>query len=411
MSLKAADGTPHLDDVRARLDPVEVERLAARLVASPSWGPETGWEAPVASILEDVCQAAGLTVREQPIGQGRRNLLAVLPGEAEGPALLLLNGHMDTVPPSAQMTRPPFAAVVEDGRLWGRGAADMKGGLAAMTCALVALRRSGFRPPSPVVLTAVAAEETGNLGTAALVRAGPPARAAVVGEPTRLHVVTAHKGVDRYRVTVRGRAAHGSTPERGVNAIVQAARVIVAIEERLRDAWAAQRHPLLGTATLNIGTIRGGISRNAVPDRCVFQVEKRWLPGDAPESIRADLERVIQETIGCGWAEVAREPEFERIPHPPLDLPRDHPLVGAALAALGEVRGVRPTLAVLPAFTDAALLQAAGTPTIVCGPGDLAVAHADDEHVPTAELYDAALAYAALALILAEEERRGRRAG
>jgi acetylornithine deacetylase/succinyl-diaminopimelate desuccinylase family protein len=401
--------------VERALAPDEVVGLARRLVATPSYAADHGWEGGVAAVLEEVLGAAGLLVRRQPVVAGRENLLAVLPGLRAGPPLLVLNGHMDTVPPPLTAPRPPLAAEVAEGRLWGRGAADMKGGLAALAAALLALRRAGVRPPRPIVLAAVVAEEGGNLGTAALVRdrgpwwpeggAGPsdasaPGPYAVVAEPTGLAVVTAHKGVDRYRITVFGRTAHSSMPERGINAIVRAARLIVAMEDRLAPARDGPPHPLLGSPSYTIGTIQGGVSRNVVPERCTFQLEKRYLPGDAPPHIRAALERVVTEVLGPGGAVVEREPEFETIPHPPLEIAPDHPLVGAASAAVAEVQGRPPALAGLPGFTDAALLQAAGIPAVVCGPGDLAAAHTDDESVPVDDLWAAARVYIRLAVRL-----------
>lgn len=404
-------GREAVERVEAHIDPDEVTGVARRLVAIPSFGPDHRWEDGVARALADLLAGEGLAVEWQPIAADRSNLLAVLPGERDGPPLLLLNGHMDTVPPSSSMIRPPFAAEISEGRLWGRGAADMKGGLAAMAVALVALRRAGVRPPQPILLAAMAAEETGNLGTAALAReaarAGALASFAVVGEPTGLEVVTAHKGVDRYRVTVLGRAAHGATPERGVNAIVQAARLIVALDKHLVRSRHHRTHPLLGSPSYNIGTIQGGVSRNIVPDRCTFQIEKRWLPGDGPEQIRADLEGIIAQTLGPAAAEVTHEPEFDQIPHPPLAIPEDHSLVRVLAEVLEEVTGRPAACTALSAFTDAAILQAAGIPSVVFGPGSLAVAHADDEHVPTADLLAAARVYARLALRLCEVEKRG----
>ncbi len=425
---RRADATLDARRVERLLTPDEVVGLARRLVAIPSYAADHGWEAGVAAVLEEVLGAAGLQVHRQPVVAGRENLLAVLPGVCAGPPLLVLNGHMDTVPPPTHPPRPPFAAEIADGCLWGRGAADMKGGLAALAGALLALRRAGVQPPRPIVLAAVVAEESGNLGTAALVRspagwwpAGPspapdvaapragathvagaseagPVSYAVVAEPTGLDVVTAHKGVDRYRITVCGRAAHSSAPDRGVNAIVRAARLIVALEDRLRQTDDEPPHPLLGRASYSIGTIQGGVSRNVVPDRCVFQIEKRYLPGDSPPRIRAALERLATDVLGPDVAVVEREPEFETVPHPPLEVAADHPLVQAVSAAVADVRGRAPALVGLPGFTDAALLQAAGIPAVVCGPGDLAAAHTDDEAVPVDDLWTAARVYIRLAL-------------
>lgn len=394
------------DRVEACLAGDEVLDLARRLVAVPSFGPEHGWESDVARTLEDLLRAEGLVVSRQRVAEGRENLTAVLAGVESGPPLLMLNGHMDTVPPSSAMRRP-FAADVAGGRLWGRGAADMKGGLAAMVMAVIALRRAGVRPPRPVMLAAVAMEEMGNSGTFALARAladaGAPASFAVVGEPTGLDLVTAHKGVDRYRITVRGRAAHAATPERGLNAIVRASRLIAALDDTLAHSVRSQTHPLLGWASYNIGTISGGISRNTVPDRCTFQIEKRYLPGDSAAKIRAELQAVVEQTLGPDGAEIVHEDGFDRIAHPPLSIAGDHPGVRALAAAVEQVTGRPPALVGWPAFTDAAILQSHGTPAVVCGPGALEAAHADDESVPAAELWAAARVYVRLALRLCED--------
>jgi acetylornithine deacetylase/succinyl-diaminopimelate desuccinylase len=382
----------------------EVLDVARRLVAIPSYGPDHGWESGVARAIEELLRAEGIQTRRRPVRDGRENVIAVLPGVHDGPPLVMLNGHMDTVPPSSSMAKPPFAAEVSDGWLWGRGAADMKGGLASMVMALIALRRAGVRPPRPIMLAAVAMEETGNFGTNALAEeleaAGAPASCAVVGEPTGLNLVTAHKGVDRYQVTVFGRAAHGATPERGLNAIVRASRLVVALEEQLIHSDRHRTHPLLGYPSYNIGTIHGGVSRNTVPDRCTFQIEKRYLPGDRPTQLRDELMRLIAETIGTDSAELVHEPGFDEIAHAPLDISTDHPLVVALSDAVADVAGRSPAAMAWPAFTDAAILQAHGTPAVVCGPGALEMAHADGERVTVDELYAAVRVYVGLVLRL-----------
>ncbi|MDR7419369.1 MAG: M20 family metallopeptidase [Armatimonadota bacterium] len=391
--------------VEALVSPDEITALARSLVAIPSFGPEHGWESGVAAALEDLLRAEGIPTRRQPVDDGRENLIGVLPGARDGPPLLILNGHMDTVPPSSLMARPPFAAEVAGGELWGRGAADMKAGLAAMVMAAVALHRAAVRPPRPVVLAAVAMEEMGNVGTHVfaedLVASGAQASGAVVGEPTGLGLVTAHKGVDRYRVTVFGRAAHGATPEHGCNAIVRASRLIVALEEQVIRRAPPHTHPLLGRPTYNIGTIHGGTSRNTVPDRCTFQIEKRYLPGERVSQFREELEAVVARSIGREGAELVHESGFDRIPHRPLDIAPDHALVAALAAAVAEVTGRAPQTFGWPAFTDAAILQAHGIPAVVCGPGELARAHADDERVPLAQIADAVRIYVRLVLRLA----------
>jgi acetylornithine deacetylase/succinyl-diaminopimelate desuccinylase len=394
-----------LSRVDAAIDAEELLAFARRLVAIPSYGPDHGWETGVAQAVEEFFRREGIPVSRQPVVDGRENVVARLPGRRDGRPMLLLNGHMDTVPPSSSMRYPAFAAEVRDGRLWGRGAVDMKGALAAMIAAFAALHRAGVRPPRPIVLAAVIGEETGGLGTAALGVNGPPAEMAVVGEPSGMAIIPAHRGAFRCDIVVHGRAAHGSTPELGVNAIVLAARLIAALDERLPVMWKDQRHPALGGPSVNIGTIRGGVAGNVVPDRCEFTFGKRWIPGDSPERICADLEAVIAATVGAERAEIRRDTGSGTMARPPLETPPDHPLVAALAAAIEEVSGRPARFGRFQAFTDGALLQAAGTPAVIFGPGDLALAHTDEEHVDVGALAPAARIYARLALHLCDAEQ------
>jgi acetylornithine deacetylase/succinyl-diaminopimelate desuccinylase family protein len=372
--------------------------LARRLIRVPSHTPSGEEEA--ATVLERFLGQAGLATQCQRVEEVGVNVIASLPGESEETALLL-NGHLDTVPPSASMSHPPFDAVIDDRLLWGRGSCDMKGGLAAMAGALAMIRAANLPLKRSILFAAVASEEQGNRGTAALIEKGLAARWAVVAEPTSLDLIIAHKGVDRYRFHVEGRAAHESMPDRGTNAIVAAAHLIAALDGNLSPKAGQQTHPLLGQATYNIGTIQGGISRNTVPDRCTFQISKRWLPGDSPAAIRSELEDAIRAVQTDAHVSVVREPEFDRIPHPPLELTPDHPLTRALAATVHRIIGRMPALSGMPGFTDAALLQQAGIPSVVFGPGDLKLAHSDGECIPVSELLQATLVYAAFAVTAA----------
>jgi acetylornithine deacetylase/succinyl-diaminopimelate desuccinylase family protein len=391
-----------MDDLLASLSPhfnaAAVLDLARKLIAVPSHTP--GGEEEAAAVLGRFLEQAGLAPQWQRVEDVGVNLVATLPGEDEETALIL-NGHLDTVPPSSSMAHPPFDAVIHDNLLWGRGSCDMKGGLAAMACALGLIRAAKVPLKRSVIFTAVASEEQGNRGTWALMQKGLKGKWAVVGEPTGLDLVIAHKGVDRYRFQVEGRAAHESLPERGKNAIVAAAHLIAALDQNLSPQARRQRHSLLGHATYNIGTIQGGVSRNTVPDRCIFQISKRWLPGDSPAAIRGELEEAIREVETGAKVSIVREPDMERVPHPPLELAPDHPLNRTLGMAVHRVTGRMPALTAMPAFCDAALFQEAAIPAVVFGPGDLGLAHSDGECIPISQLAQATKVYAALAVIAA----------
>ena len=372
--------------------------LARKLIAVPSHA--ASGEEKTAAVLARFLERAGLIPQFQRVEDVGVNLIATLPGEGQETALIL-NGHLDTVPPSSSMAYPPFQAVVRDGLLWGRGSCDMKGGLAAMACAMAMIRAANLPLKRSVIFTAVASEEQGNRGTAALIRKGLRAEWAVVGEPTGLDLVIAHKGVDRYRFQIEGRAAHESLPERGTNAIVAAAHLIAALDRNLFSKVMREKHSLLGPATYNIGTIQGGVSRNTVPDRCTFQVSKRWLPGDSPAAIRRELEKAIREVETEAKVSFVREPDMERVPHPPLELGPDHPLTRTLAMVIHRVIGRMPVFSAMPAFTDAALFQDAAIPAVIFGPGDLGLAHSDGENIPISQLGKATRVYAALAVIAA----------
>jgi acetylornithine deacetylase/succinyl-diaminopimelate desuccinylase family protein len=383
-------------NIREHLDPEFVIGLTRELVTVPSHTAEG--EERAAAVLEAFFNEAGVPTTRQQVADAGVNVIATLPSET-GQVGLLFNGHLDVVPPSSAMPFPPFTPTLRDGQMWGRGTVDMKGGMAAMACALAAVRAAGVPLKRSVMLSAVAAEERGNLGTAALVRSGVQAEWAVVGEATGLDLIVAHKGVDRYQVIVEGQSAHESMPELGVNAIIYCARIITALHDSLWPRVKERVHPTLGAATYNIGTIQGGISRNMVPDRCVFQIAKRYLPGDSPDAIRAELENAIAacEAEPGSRVSVVREPEFDRIPHPPLEVDPDHPLPRALSATAARLTGRTPRIGGWAAFTDGALLQVAGIPAVIFGPGDVSLAHTDEERITLSEVATAAEIYACLA--------------
>jgi succinyl-diaminopimelate desuccinylase len=384
-----------------QIDPDVVIELGRALIRVPSHTPEGEKEA--AAVLEAFLQQAEVPIRRQTVDDVGVNVIGTLPS-ASGEVALLFNGHLDTVPPSSAMRYPAFEAIIQEGQLWGRGSVDMKSGIAAMASALAAVHTSGIRLKRSIALSAVACEEKGNRGTETLLREGISARSAVVGEATGLDVVIAHKGVDRYQIHLEGIAAHESMPERGVNAIIDAAHVIAAMDRNLFPRAQSRMHPILGCATYNIGTIQGGINRNSIPDHCMFQISKRWLPGDSPEAIRAELEEAIREVGPRSHVSVVREQDMDRVPHMPLDLAPDHPLVRRLASTIADVTGRYPALMGIPAFTDAALLQAAGIPALIFGPGYLELAHSDQERVLVSQMITAARVYAAFAIVAATRD-------
>ncbi len=276
----------------------------------------------------------------------------------------------------------------------------MKGPLAAMAAALVALRDD--LPAGEVVLAAVADEEMESIGAEALVHSGLRADGAVVGEPTNNRLALGHKGLEWLEIEFTGRAAHGGMPERGINAIVAAARFVDLATVSLAPRFEARRHPLLGPPTLNFGTIQGGDQPSTVAASCRLRLDRRSVPGESFESMTAELRELLtQVELGLPGLTTA----IRRVPggmatleHVALATDAGAPIAVSAARAVAAVTGSSEATA-FPAWTDGALLGAfAGIPTVILGPGDLADAHSPRESIAAAEIDQAALLYALLAL-------------
>ena len=366
MTAKRGDGPGLLRDI---------VRIDSR---NPSLVPGAPGEGRVARAIADTLSAWGLDARLVEAAPGRPNVVATLAGSGGGPSLLF-NGHMDVVDVEG-MTHAPFDAFDRDGRVFGRGASDMKGGVAAM-CAAAA--RLGGALRGDVIVTAVVDEEWQSLGTSALMASGLRADAAIVTEPTRLGIMPAHKGFVWLEVTVRGRAAHGSRWDIGVDAIRYAGLLLAELDRVDADELSRRTHPLLGRASLHASTIEGGIGLSTYPDRCVVRIERRTIPGEQT----ADVER---ETVDACNRIRARRPDFDAdvrvmFSQPPSDVPPDAPVVSALRDVL-SARGMSTALTGMSAWTDAALLNAAGVPAICFGPGDMGLAHAAEEYIDAAEV-------------------------
>jgi len=395
-----------LDSCREALDADALVELACRLVRLPSHPGVERQEEAVARALATWLGERGVESRLVEVTPGRPNLFATLRGPEPGPHLMLC-GHTDTVPLNAGDPGVSFRGEVEAGRLVGRGAADMKGAIAAMASALVALRASGSLRRGAVTLAAIVDEEMESLGAEHLVRSGERADAAVIGEPTGNRIAIGHRGLEWLEIELRGRAAHGGRPEEGVSAVVGAARFVEACERELPPRFAARAHPVIGPPTFNVGTIRGGDQPSTVAAHCLLQADRRSVPGETWADIVAELRELlagVEAGLPGLTSEVRRMPGgMATLEHRALVTPADHPLVRAAAAAREACSGGAGELTVFPAWSDAALLASfAGIPGIVLGPGDLSVAHSPRESVAVAELVEAGQLYAATALHFCE---------
>ena len=382
-----------------RIDDTACQDLLADLVRTPSHPGVPRQEDAVARILSAWLRARGIVPELREVAPGRPNLLARIAGAQAGRRLVLC-GHTDTVPLNAGETGVGFSAEIRDGRLFGRGACDMKGAVAAMAAALAALAAEGALPRGEIVLAAVADEEMESLGAETLVHEGFHADGAIVGEPTGNRLALGHKGLEWLEISFQGRAAHGGTPQAGINAIAAAARFLVLVEERLAPALASRAHPLLGPPTINAGTIAGGDQPSTVAAACAIRVDRRTVPGESYASAVAELTALVAE-VERGMpgvkGSVGRVPGGMRtLEHGPTVIDASHPLARAAAKAIEAVTSRAEAPTSFPAWTDASLLSNfASIPCVILGPGDLALAHTPRESVSLGEVRDAARIYAA----------------
>ncbi|HUZ18442.1 MAG TPA: M20 family metallopeptidase [Spirochaetia bacterium] len=351
-------------------------------------------EAKVGEYLAFAAKALGFAVRMLPVPGHAANVLVTHEQGRDRP-WILFDSHLDTVSVEG-MSIDPFGAETRDGRMWGRGSCDTKASGATMLWALRDYAASGAQPNNVGILYSVD-EEVGMTGIRAFCEndlrtfgsAGGPLAGVVVGEPTRMAVVTAHNGVCRFRVRTSGRAAHAASPEAGRSAISDMVKVVSELESGYIPSLAA-RHDLTGRARCSINVIRGGIASNIVPYSCEIEIDRRIVPGESQASVREGF----NEAMGAiGRRHPALEWKVEEsFLVPPLSPRPDSPLYPAVRQALRRLS--------LPAdpsgatyCTHAGLLSAEGIPTLVIGPGDIAQAHTADEWIDLEELPRAVALY------------------
>lgn len=348
-------------------------------------------EAEAATYVRRFFEQRGIEVWEQEVFPGRNNVIARIPGR-DSTRRIVFEAHMDTVSIKG-MTIDPFDPVVRDGKMHGRGSVDDKAGLAAMMHAVADIHASGELPPCEVWMAAVVDEEYSFRGVVKLCE-GLQAAAAVVAEPTEFRCVIASKGVLRWRIKTKGKAAHSSKPHLGVNAITAMARVVLALnEDHARMQPAA--HPLLGPGTCNVGVIHGGVQVNFVPDEAVIEIDRRLLPG---EEVPQVLERyqALLDALMKQHPDVVAEMETPMLQDWAFQTDAAAPLVQLARTLLGEM-GRNDEVCGVPFGSDASKFSRMGIPTILFGPGSIDQAHAAVEYVECAEVEKALAFYTEIA--------------
>lgn len=353
-------------------------RLLRELVALPSVNPaflpgraELTGEHRVADYLTAVGAKAGLEVDRQRVSDRRHNVLLRLLPTGKVTRRILLAPHLDTVGAPGDWDTL-FTPRVKNGRLHGRGACDTKGCVAAMlTAAMIVARRRRRPQHTEIVFAGLVDEECGQTGSRALADGKFQADLAIVGEPTRLKVITAHKGNVWVKIETAGKSAHGARPELGRNAIHTMARVVGLIEAQYVNQLKQRRHPLLGHGTANVGTIQGGQQTNIVPAECSIMIDRRTLPGESAATVQRELKALLREN-----GLKASVSSFKSAPCHPLETDPGQLLIREFMRNAGQ----RQPLGV-DYFCDASPLSAGGISSIVFGPGDIAQAHTADEWI------------------------------
>ncbi len=358
---------------------------------NPVLVPSEPGEAEIAAYVAGALRALGLEVRFHEPDPGRPTVVGRLPGRGPG-RTLMFNAHADTV--AVDEMDEPFSAAIRDGRLYGRGAFDMKGGLAASIAAVKALADAGCPHAGEVLVAAVADEEYASLGTADLI-GRYQVDGAIVTEPTALDICLAHKGFIWIEVTTLGRAAHGSRFDLGIDANMRMGRVLAELDALEQGVRARPPHPLVGPPSLHAATLAGGTGLSTYAAACTLQIERRTVPGERPAEVVAEVQGILDRLR-------ARDPEFRAdlrvlLVRDPFEVARDAPLVRCLAGAATDVLGRSPAFVGQTPWMDAALLASAGVETVVMGATG-AGAHAKEEWVDVQSVIDLAACLAEAAM-------------
>ena len=344
-------------------------------------------EKEIQDFVSEFFRNCGISVVEQEVGPGRANVIAKLPGRNSS-RHIIFEAHSDTAGVE-DMAVAPFEPDIRDGRIYGRGACDTKAGLAAMMHAAADLKCSNASLSSEVWVVATVDEEHLAMGAVKL-REDSKASAAIVSEPTGMKAIVASKGCLRWRITVKGKAAHSSKPHLGLNAIEQMGRVLDALRSetaRLRSL----SHPLTGTPTQSVGLIHGGSQVNIVPERCWIEVDRRLIPGEDPQEVLNSY-RALLEELRSAYPDFCAVMEPPTVQEPPCEIPVESRVVRTAVQVLKEL-GMDDEPGGVPFGSDANRLSEVQIPCLVLGPGSIDQAHTAEEYVETDQLEKAFVVY------------------
>ena len=376
--------------VREKIDEMEIPELLSDLVNIPSYDSEQR----VVEYIAGRLQKIGVEYEINEVAPARQNLIAFT---GEGERTLIFNTHTDTVPPGdmENWEYPPLKLTGDGRNLFGLGSCDAKGSLASMLAAFEALACNASSLNGRLILQAVCCEETRARGTLAEVKRGISADAAIVGEPTELIPRLGHKGGLGLEITVSGKAAHGSAPQEGINAISGMAKLVRSLDALAQDI-SKRSDPMFGSPSLAVTTISGGQATNVIPDKCTVTLDRRLIPGETVEDALNEVTAVVdkEESSSSLMASIKKTIGIE-----PCRISLEEPIAKVVKDSIAQVRGINQEFSGFTACCDMwCLTQGAGIPAVILGPGKLSMAHKANEYVSLDELYMAAEIYAAIAL-------------
>ena len=397
----------------------ELIDLTKDLLRIPSHTGVETQEKEVAAYMLDFFKKHDIHAHLQHVEKERSNVIAFIKGKKspEGKSLML-NGHIDTEKPDdmnedlfgAEMSSSDmFSGEVKQGYIWGRGAVDMKGPVAAMMMTLVVLKRAEQELDGDIVFTGVVGEETRSKGMESLVACEKclgqhdiTLDGAVVGEPTDFKYVASHRGLVWLDIRFKGKGAHSGKPQHGVNAIEKAVAYLNKVKEELYPKLKERRHDFMGTSVMNIGTIKGGTGQSTVAEEALVRLDRRYVEGETLESVIQEYQDIADEMIKedpSFHIEISRTPESVSVlPHPPLHTDKDESIVLAVKKAIERVIGHEPEVKTEYGWTDGALIsEYMKIPTVVFGPGEIALAHTADERIDIDDLVKSVEVYTHIA--------------
>lgn len=393
-----------LNQIQSFISQDEVIQIIKKLVEIPSYPGIKNQETEVAVKIKEIFDEEGIFSEVIHVEEGRSNVIAKIKGKGNGRSLLL-TGHTDTVPPYG-MEDPCILKEKED-RLYGRGAVDMKGPLACMIAALISIKRANITLDGDLIFAGVIDEEAGSLGTIDLLESNIVANvdAAIVGEPTDLNICVAHRGLEWIDFNFIGKTVHGGKQEEGINAILKASDFIQKIQKNVKPKIYAKTHPIIGTSSMNFGTIKGGTQPSTVAGKCLIKIDRRWVPGEKYEEVLKEYQDVIDEMSNkdpqfeCEMKIMEESIMKEGYVHEAMEIDVNHPIVKLTKETIKNIHKKDADITYFPAWTDGGLLSSYGDiPTIIFAPGDLESAHSSDEFIDKTQVYPATLIYSLLAI-------------